>query len=257
MDDFVVNVLIQNFRNKVCSDTLDFMRARLAASQNWRSRRFYRVHLDVRIFLFQHFTSACNRSACPDTGDESIQGTADGVDRFHDFRSGRFAVNLHVRRVLELLGYKVARVLSQNGFGFLDRAVHSFRSRCQYQLRAVSAQQVAALQAHRFRHNDDCFVALRCRYHRKTDTSVAACRFQNCISRLQTAVILGFFHDADRDTVFNARTRILILQLHINFRCAFRYDPVQTNKRCSPDKFSYIINDFGHEQKPPWNDKRE
>ncbi len=129
-----------------------------------------------------------------------------------------------------------------NFFSALDRAFHTFGPRRQNELCTVSTKQVAALDGHRFRHNQNRFITFRCSYQSKPDTRVTAGRLDDRVARLDAAFLLSHLDHADRNTVFHASTRVLVLQLNINFRTALRHDTVQFDKRRIPNQIRNALN---------------
>jgi len=81
------------------------------------------------------------------------------------------------------------------GLGEFDCLGHhphaAFRCRCDRDLGAEKAHQLAPLDAERLRHRDDERIALLGAHHRQADAGVAARRFDHRLARLELAGRLG------------------------------------------------------------------
>ena len=66
-EDFVVDLGIQCFRNEVCADALEFVRACMAFGEERRIFRFDSDDLDGRFLFFEVLADAGERAACADT----------------------------------------------------------------------------------------------------------------------------------------------------------------------------------------------
>jgi hypothetical protein len=91
--------------------------------------------------------------------------------------------------------------------GELSSLLHHSRTArrcgCQHDFRAEKAHESAALDAERLGHRDNERVPLRSAYHRESDTGIAACRLNNCLSGLQRAGFLCVFDHAERETILD------------------------------------------------------
>ena len=88
-------------------------------------------------------------------------------------------MNGRVGRVLELLCKIGVRGAGGDPLGLGNRAAHSFGAGSQHQLRAVAAQQQAALDRHGFRHGQDAAVAFGRADKCQADAGVAGSRLDN------------------------------------------------------------------------------
>src|SRR5204862_5597782 len=111
-----------------------------------------------------------------DAYDEGIELFADD---FQDFPGGGNAMRLRVCRILELLRHEVARILTNDFLGLVDRALHRFGARSQDDLGSIGPEEVHAFDAVIIRHCENYLVSLRGPDHRQADARVAAGRFDN------------------------------------------------------------------------------
>ena len=86
--------------NEARANTLNAMRAGCATTDHRRLRRFNSKCPEIREPLLEHFTNACDMSACTDTGDEVV----DAVRKiFQNLDCRRLGVNADVGDIVELL----------------------------------------------------------------------------------------------------------------------------------------------------------
>ncbi|MNV54344.1 hypothetical protein D3C71_1465340 [compost metagenome] len=92
--------------------------------------------------LLQPFPHSGNRTSGTDTGYKYVYRTIGIVP---DFLGGCPAVNIRIRRILELLGNEGIRYFGRQLLGLADRTRHAFGGLGQHQLRSELLQQLPAL----------------------------------------------------------------------------------------------------------------
>ena len=103
----------------------------------------------------------------------------------------------------------------------LDRTPHSCASRCQHDLCAERLHDLAPLHAHRIRHRQDQMQSLSCRHESKSDSGVAACRFDDHRILIDLSFLNSLLDHCIRHTILDTSQRIKIFQLCYNL-CAKR-----------------------------------
>jgi hypothetical protein len=156
----------------------------------------------ARLARLEDLADARDRAAGADHRDEDVDRP---VGIAPDLLGRRAAVDLGVRRVLELLRHEVlAGVRVANLLRFGDRARHAVGAGRQHELRAVGLEQVAALDRHRVGHRQDDRVAFGGRHERERDAGVPARRLDDHGVRPQAPVALGRLDHRDADAVLDA-----------------------------------------------------
>lgn len=152
---------------------------------------------------------AAERSAGAYAGDEEVYFA---VEVFPDFRAGRLVVGFGVYGVGELAGDEAVRRLFSQFFSFGDSAGHALAAFSQDEFCAVCFHDLAAFDAHRFRHGDDDAISLGCGYSAQADAGVAAGRFDDHRFRIQDAFCFSVFDHRFSDSVFYAAGRVEVFQ---------------------------------------------
>ena len=171
--------------------------------------------------------------ARPHADDEGVEAAADRVE---DLQRGRLPVRLGVRRVLELLGHEILRMLAEELAGGVHRARHPLDRRREVELGAEARQEALPLDAHVVRHRQDQPVALDRRRHRQADAGVAAGGLDDRRARLQEAASLGVIEHGDGDAVLDAPAGVQRLELCHDDRPVWLGQAVQPNHRRPPDQ---------------------
>ena len=149
---------------------------------------------------------AGQRAAGADAGDEYVD-VAVGV--FPDFRAGGFFMDRRVGRVAELLQDQVTiRVGGDDLFRFGDGAFHAFRPFGQYQIGAQRLEQLAALDAHGFRHGQRQLVTACGGNEGQRDAGVAAGRLHQLFAGGQHAALFRIPNHIGTDAAFDAEARV-------------------------------------------------
>ncbi len=244
-DDFVVNFRVQNFWNKARADSLDFMRARLSFGKHRRSGRFHGDDFHVLDFLFEEFSDACQSAARAHARDEIIDFA---IRVFKNFRTRAFQMRLGIRGIFELPGNESVRIALQKFLGFFDCAFHSLRAVREDDFRAIRLDELPPFHAHRFGHNDNHFVAASRSHRSKSDSCVAARRFDYRRARLESA---GFFRVVNHrlcDSVFHASRDVEQFEFRQDARgkSEFFFDVSQFKKRRAPDELIRRSVNFCH-----------
>ena len=128
------------------------MRAGFPAADDSRVSRLDGDTLEARLLALDDFADSGDRPASADTRDDRIR-TAAGI--IPDFDGRCEAMDLGIRRVVELLRHVRIRIVLQNLFGFANGPGHSLSTGRQHKFGTEHAEQSAALDAHRFRHRQD------------------------------------------------------------------------------------------------------
>ena len=126
--NLIINIGIQNIRNKSGTDSLDRMWPFLTTGEHRRGIRFNGNHLQPGLSGLEHFAHTGNRAPGSNSRDENID-LAVGIAP--DFLGRRRPVNCRVGRVLELLRDEVARVGRRHFVGAANRPGHALGARRQ------------------------------------------------------------------------------------------------------------------------------
>ena len=236
-DDFIINLGIQSVRYKACADALNFMRTGNALRKYRRTCRLYSNNLHIGILGFQ--ISAYTRKSTAGTyaGNKDIN-LAFGI--LPDFRTGRCSVGGRVSRIGKLAGDKAVRSAFCQLLSFGNRTFHTLSTVSQYQLCAISLQQIAAFNAHGFRHSQNNFVTAGSSYGCQTDTGVAAGGFNNSSPRLKNTLSLCIINHCFGNSIFDAAGGIEIFQLAQNlcFQLVFSFVVFQLQQRSATNQIS-------------------
>ncbi|MNV70358.1 hypothetical protein D3C71_1633180 [compost metagenome] len=114
-----------------------------------------------------------------------------------------------VSRVAELLQDDVAvRICGDDFFRLGDRALHAFCAFGQHQVGAQRFKQLAAFDAHGFRHGQRQLVATRRGDERQRDAGVAAGRLHQFFTGDQNATFFCVPNHIGTDAAFNAKAGV-------------------------------------------------
>ena len=162
----------------------------------------------------EHVAHTGNRAAGSDHRDEDVD-LAVGIAP--DFFSRRAAMNLGIRRIFELLRHEIlGRRGARISCALRNRTFHAVGARRQHDLRTVRFEQIAALDRHRVRHDENQRIAFGGGDERERDAGVAARRFENGHSGTQATVAFGGFDHRNADAILHRTGRIERLHLHEN-----------------------------------------
>ena len=144
-----------------------------------------------------------------DAGDEGVHLAARRVD---DLARGGEAVDLRVRRVLELAEHHVV-LLADKLLRGVDRAGHALDRRGEQELDAEALEEATPLEAHVLRHREDELVALRRADHREADAGVAGRGLDEGVAGLDGALALRGLDHGERDPVLHGAGGVEHLEL--------------------------------------------
>ncbi len=114
-----------------------------------------------------------------------------------------------VGRVAELLQDQVTvRVGGDDLFGLGDSAFHAFRPFGQHQIGAERLEQLAALDAHGFRHGQRQLVTARGGHEGQRDAGIAAGRLHQLFTGGQHATLFRIPNHIGTDAAFDAEARV-------------------------------------------------
>ena len=125
-----------------------------------------------------------------------------------------------VSGIHKLSGNEAARNFLSQLIGFGNSALHAFGAFRQHNFRTVVLQNIAALNAHGFRHGQNDAIAFRSSDRRQTNTGVAGSRFNNYGTGFQQPFFFRVFDHRLGNPVFYAASRVKILQL--DQKCRFQ-----------------------------------
>ncbi len=217
------------------------MRVVRAALENLRLDRLDRDDDRVGRFLLQDLPDAGDRASRADARHEGVEFAARVAK---DLASGRLAVDLQVRRVVELPRQPCAKRLGRELLGHSLRLFDPLRPRREHELRAEGLEELAPLDRHRVGHDQIALVALRRRHEGQADARVAAGGLDDRIARLELAGLLRFIHHRDGDSILDGRKRVERLELDHNLGRSLRDDLVQAHHRRVPDQFRDAVVDL-------------
>ena len=222
------------------------MRAGMALAQDRRGRRLDGHDLDLRALGLQVLADARHGAAGADTRDEDVHIA---VRILPDLRAGRRAVDRRVCRVDELAGDKAVRDLRGQLVGLRDRALHALCAVREDELRAIGLHDLAALDAHGLRHDDDDAVASGRGDGRQTDAGVAGGGLDDDGVRLEHAALLRVLDHGQRHTVFYGAGRVEVLELCQNtgFELLLFFNMRQLQKGRFTDQLVSGCIDLAHE----------
>ncbi len=123
------------------------------------------------------------------------------------------AMDLRVRRIVELARDDRAGDFLLKLLGLVDGSLHAERPRRQHQLGAEKRQHLAPLDRHRLRHREDQPIAACRGDEGKRDAGIARGRLDERAARLDLAVALERVDHAHPDAVLDARDRVEELEL--------------------------------------------
>ena len=199
------------------------MCARRALGKHGGGGGLNRDDLHRSVLRFQVFAHAGDGAAGTHARDKVIYLT---VGILPDFGAGSLAMRGGIGRVDELAGHKTVRDFMRKLFCLGDSALHALRAFGEHQLCAVGLHQLATLDGHGFRHDDDDPIAARCRNRGKTDAGVAGGRLNDDGAGLQRAAAFRRIDHRLGDTVLDRSCGIEIFQLGKNlcFEAEFLFD---------------------------------
>ena len=172
-------------RDEAGADSLNFMWTRLSAREHGALRGFNCDGFERRLLRLDVFAHTGQRAASSNARDQDVD-FAIGV--FPYLGAGGFAMDLRVRRIVELLQHVTVWSGGDQFFGFRDRAFHALGARREHDFGAEGAQHHPTFHAHGFRHGDDELVAFGRSNECQSDAGVAAGRLdQRCLAGLDFA----------------------------------------------------------------------
>jgi len=121
--------------------------------------------------------------------------------------------------------------------------------RCQYDLGAQESHHLATLDAKALGHRNDQGVAFLRAHHGEADAGIAAGRLDNCLARLQGAILLRLLDDIERQAVLDRSHRIERLDLDEEID-ALGGELVQPYNRRPAYGFEYVFVSGRHVNKP-------
>ena len=236
-NDFVINFGVQSFRHKACANALNLMRSGNALRQHRRTGRLYSNNLNIGILRLQVFAYTGNSTACTNASNKDVNLA---FSILPDFRTGRRSMRCRISRISELARDKAVRRAFSKLLCFSNRALHALRTIGQHQLCAIGLQQVAAFNAHRFRHGQNNFVATRSSYRCQTDTGVAAGGLNNSSPRLQRTLCFCVVNHCLSNSILYAASRIEVFQLAQNlcFQLVCSFVIFQLQQRSAANQIS-------------------
>src|SRR5216117_2372797 len=240
-DDPVDHAPVQDTGHEGRADPLDRMGPRPAPREHGRLRRLDGDHANTGHFLLEHLADPGHRAPGPDARDECVEVPADGLENLQ--RRGA-PMSFGVRRVLELLGHEVLRVLAAELLGRVHRAGHTLDRGRQVELGAEPRQEPLALHAHVIGHRENEPIALHRGGHGEPDARVAAGRLDDRRARFETALLLRGLEHRHGDPVLDAPAWIHRLELGEDARAARLREPVQADNRRVPDQLQHGRRDF-------------
>ena len=155
---------------------------------------------------------------------------------------GARLVALRVCGILELARHEGVRHLGQQRLRARHRAAHAVRGGGQHDVRAVSAQDVAALEAHVLRHHQHTAIATHGRDHRETDAGVAARGLDDHGGGLELAGPFGRQDHRQRRTILDATRGVHELDLGHHLGAGGR-DAREPHQRRHGDQGQCVIRD--------------
>ena len=221
------------------------MRARAALAQNRGGGGFHGDDLGGGFALLEELARAAQRAARTDARNKNVDFTV-GVGP--DLGAGRLVVRLRVRRIDELPGDEAVRRLRGELLGLGDGALHALGTVGEDELRAVGLHQLAALDAHGLRHDDDDAVAARGGDGGEADTGVAGGRLDDNGVGLQLAAGLGVIEDGLGDTILDGAGGVEVFKLgeKLGFELFCLFDVGQFEKRGLADQLVCGSVDLAH-----------
>ena len=217
-----------------------------ACGEDGRGSRLHGDDLDIGILGFQILANAGDGAAGTYTGYESVD-RAVGV--LPDLRAGSAAMDRRIGGVDKLTGHKAVGDLPGQFFRPCDGALHTLGALRQYKLRAVGLHELAALDGHGLRHNDDDAVAPCGCNGGKADAGVAAGRFDDDRAFLQQAPFLGVVDHGLGNAILDRAGRIEVLQLGkdsgLKAKALFNMGQLQ-QRRTADELVSRGKNSFRH-----------
>ena len=189
----------------------------------WKYRawcRFNCYDLDVRILWLEVFANTCKCTACTNTSYKDVNLS---VCLIPDFRTCCLSVSFSVCRVYELTEDYWSFNLLVEFVCLCNGTLHALCAFCENEVCTVCWEKCSSFNAHCIRKCKDSLVTLSCCYCCKTDTSVTACRFDNCCSWLEDALLFSVFNHCECDCIV-----------------------VEFENRCSSDKFEWTLLDVCH-----------
>ncbi len=169
---------------------------------------------------------AGDRTAGADARDDDVDGAIGIVP---DFFGRRNLVNIRIGFVFELLRHDRARRFINQLLGAIDGAAHALFRRRELEFRPQQDQHLAALDRHRFRHDQDQLVALGCGDERQGDAGIARGRFDDRTARLQQPPGFEGFDHRYADAVLDRSHRVEEFELG-QHRCLGAIDLRQTRQ---------------------------
>ena len=221
------------------------MRPGCALAQHRRGRRLHGYYADGRVLRLEISAHAGDGAARAHACDKDID-LAVGIGP--NFRPRGGFVYSGVGRVDELPGDKTVRNLFGQIFRLGDGTFHAQRTLGEHQLCTVSLHQLAALNAHGVRHDDDDSVTPRGCHRGKADAGVAGGGFDNDGTGLQQAAGFPVVDHGFGDAVFHGTGRVKIFQLgkDAGLQPVFPFNVGQLQQRCCPDQLVSGCIDTAH-----------
>jgi hypothetical protein len=186
------------------------VRAGLAAGENRRILRLHGYQLEVRQPRPADLADARDGAASADAGDEDVEPPTGVVP---DLLRRGAAMDLRIRRVLELLRHHGAGDLPDEFLGPRHGALHALGPRGEHELGPEKGQHLAPLDGHGLRHDQDQPIAPRCRDESERDARVAGGRLDERRAGADAAVGLHGVDHRHADAVLDAGDRVEELEL--------------------------------------------
>src|SRR3990167_6390184 len=235
---FINHVLIIDTGHKSRSDSLNFVRSRVASGQDRRLFRLNSYVLYVIEMFLKRLTGSAYSTARSDACYKIMQlFTLKILDYF---RAGCFTMNLRIGRIVKLLGLEIAFLLNKL-FRFFNGSFHAFWAFGQDDLCPKISEKGAPFETHCLRHCKYSLVPSDCSYHYQCNPCVTGCRLYYCVSRFQQTLLLRIQYHCQADTVFYTAGGVKHFQFCKNL-CALlvRYFIYPYNW-CSSDSSTNII----------------
>ena len=245
-DNLIVNLGIQNGRNKPGTNALNFMRTCYTGRKHRRGFGLYSNHLYRSILLLEVTANTGNGAAGAHPSHKGINGS---IGILPNFGAGGGIVSPGIGFIYKLSRNKAMRNFFCQFICFGNSAFHALGPGGQHQFGPISFHQLAALHTHTIRHNNDNTITASRRHRSQTNSGIAGGGLNDDRLRGKHAFLLGILNHGQGNTILDRTRRIKIFQLGQNtgFQAIFFLEMGQFQQRSMTNELGCGSINFCHD----------
>mmetsp|Transcript_2906 Transcript_2906/g.5364 ORF Transcript_2906/g.5364 Transcript_2906/m.5364 type:complete len:409 (+) Transcript_2906:152-1378(+) len=230
-------------RDESGADALNFVRTGLPPRKHGRFDGLHGDEFHVGIARFEVLSASREGASRAHAAEEDVH-LAVGV--FPNFRTGRFAMDLRVVGIVELLEEEsIGTEGVDDFFGLGDGASHALGSGREFDIGTKGLEEDTTFHGHGFRHGEDEFVSLGGGHHGKADAGVAGGGFhEDGFARGDVTASFGLVDHAEGDAILDRVGRVGGFELGDDFGAAFGGDLGDFDEGGATNEFEDVFGNF-------------